>query len=161
MKKKSSIPAIVITGLLILILSAVVYSILSIIDTDGFVEANIVRVEGNTIVLGRDCLAIVADTTEERAQSIQDGLLRTIIGRPNTHDIFVATLKTFNITLDVVKMTTFDGKNYFADMILVSGEKILTLDSRPSDAIAIAVRTNTTILINESLLLERGEDICI
>ncbi len=160
MRKKKIFPILLLLIMSILA-SVIVFSIFSPVSREGFVEANVVDVQDSSVIVGRDCKAIVAETSEERAQSILDGLEGIITGRPNTHDIFVATIKSFNISLDSIQLTRFDGKNYYANLILVSGNKVLTLDSRPSDAIAIAVRTNATILMNQSLLDIAGQDICL
>jgi bifunctional DNase/RNase len=158
MKNKFFIPILLI---IVVLASVAVFSLVNIVNTAGFVEANVLKVQGNTIILGRDCKAIVADTSEERAQSVEAGIEKVILGRPTTHDIFVDTLRFFNISLDAIQLTKFDGKSYYADLILVSGNKVFRLDSRPSDAIALAVRMNSTMLINQSLLETYGQDICL
>jgi len=49
---------------------------------------------------------------------------------------------------------------YYSDMIFNQDKKVLILDSMPSDAIAIALRMDAPIYINETLLEEVGKDIC-
>jgi hypothetical protein len=80
--------------------------------------------------------------------------------RPNTHDIFAQTLKSFNITLDYVTIDNLVNGTYYSNLFLRSGNKILKLDAKPSDAIALALRTNSTIYINKTLLQEVGKNIC-
>ncbi len=130
------------------------------IDLNGYVKADVVDVDGNSIIVGEGCMAIIADTSEERAESILLGLEGKIGERPNTHDVFVDAFKTFNITIDSVTMDRFDGKYYYSNIILTTGEKVLKIDSRPSDAIAIALRASAPIYVNKTLLKERGENIC-
>lgn len=131
------------------------------INGEKFVEVNELHViQDNTIVMGNNCTAIVAQTSPERARSITLGLRGIINVRPNTHDILSDVLDGFNITLERVKVTKFKDNMYLAKMILRNRDKILKLDSKPSDAIATALRTNSTIYINRTLLNERGKNIC-
>lgn len=129
-------------------------------SSDGFVEANVLRVSGDSIVIGNNCTAVVATTSPERAQSIEQGLNGITGERPNTHDTIAQILKSFNITAEAVKFNYFDGRYFYSDMIFRSNSKVLTLDMMPSDAIAIALRTNTTIYINRTLLAQIGKKIC-
>jgi len=160
---KNKISKSALIALILLVLSSVMaYSILNLIETDrsGYVVADFIRVSGTTILIGNNCTAIVADTSQERAESIENGIKGIIDQRPNTHDTFVAVLKSFNITLDSVNLERYDGNYYYADLILESGDKVLSLDTKPSDAIALAVRTNSTVYINKTLLQEVGKNIC-
>jgi hypothetical protein len=126
----------------------------------GYVPADVLEVVGNTIVIGNDCKAIVADTSPERAVSIQNGMEGFIDTRPNTHDTFLEALRSFNITLEYVTMDRYDGENFYSNLVLSTDSKMLKLDTRPSDAIAMAVRANVTIYINSVLLDAMGQDIC-
>jgi bifunctional DNase/RNase len=160
-KKKVSKAAL--AALVLLALSSIMaYAIVSLIENNlpGYVAADVIKVSGNTVFIGNNCTAIVADTSTERAQSIEDGINGVIDQRPNTHDTLVAILKSFNITLDYVTIDRFDGTNYYSNLILRSNDKELKLDTRPSDAIAIAVRTNSTVFINKTMLQEVGKNIC-
>lgn len=135
-------------------------AILQYFSTDGFIEANILRVSGDSIVIGNNCTAIIATTSSERAQSIEQGIEKKTGERPNTHDTVAQILKSFNITAESVKFNNYDGKYYYSDLILRGGSKVLTLDMMPSDAIAIALRANATIYINKTLLAQIGKKIC-
>jgi len=162
MKRKKVSKAPLITLVLLILSSVMAYAIVNLIEIDKskYVVADYLRVSGTTILIGNNCTAIVADTSQERAQSIDDGIKGIINERPNTHDTFVAVLKSFNITLDSVYIERFDGNYYYADLILKSGDKVLKLDTKPSDAIALAVRTNSTVYINKTMLQEIGKNVC-
>jgi len=162
MKRKKVSKAPLITLVLLILSSIMAYAIVNLIEIDKskYVVADYLRVSGTTILIGNNCTAIVADTSQERAQSIDDGIKGIINERPNTHDTFVAVLKSFNITLDSVYIERFDGNYYYADLILKSGDKVLKLDTKPSDAIALAVRANSTIYINKTMLQEIGKNVC-
>jgi bifunctional DNase/RNase len=131
------------------------------LEKEGLVEANVIRVIGNTIIIANNCTGIVADTSIERALSIDQGLKGKIEFRPNTHDTFVAVLKSFNITLDSVEINKFENNTYYSDIIFSTENKTLRLDAKPSDAIAIALRTNSTVFIDRNLLNKYGTDICL
>lgn len=160
---KNKISKSALIALILLVLSSIMaYAILNLIEIDrsGYVVADVIRVSGTTILIGNNCTAIVADTSQERADSIENGIKGIIDQRPNTHDTFVAVLRSFNITLDSVNLERYDGSYYYADLILESGDKVLKLDTKPSDAIALAVRTNSTVYINKTMLQEVGKNIC-
>jgi len=157
-KKASRIP--LIAFLIIILLSFVSIAIINLINLEDYVVADVLEVVETTIVLGNNCTAIIAQTSTERAHSIEIGMQGIIEQRPNTHDIFAQTLKSFNISLEQVTLDNFKDNIYYANLHLKSGNKILKLDVKPSDAIALALRTNSTIYINRTLLQELGQNIC-
>jgi bifunctional DNase/RNase len=157
-KKASRLPLAVF--LILIALSFAAIALINMINFEDYVVADVLQVSGQTVIIGNNCTAIVQDTSVERAQSIQDGINDVMQQRPNTHDIFAQTLKSFNITLDYVTIDNFVNGTYYSNLFLRSGNKILKLDSKPSDAIALALRTNSTIYINKTLLKEVGENIC-
>ncbi len=152
--------AAIIAALVLVVLALSGIAILQYFSSDGFVEADVLQVSGDSIFIGNNCTAISATTSPERAQSIEQGLSGIMGERPNTHDTIAQILKSFNITADAVKFNYYDGKYFYSDMVLHSGSKVLTLDMMPSDAIAIALRTNATIYINKTLLAQIGKKIC-
>jgi len=151
---------LVVVAVILLSMATAVTAVNQMLGLDNMVKADVLRVEDATIILGTGCKAIVADTSAERADSIRLGQLKVINERPTTHDTFVDALKAFNITVDSFRMTRYDGKLYYADLILKSRDKILKLDVRPSDGMAIAVRVDAPMYINKTLLAENGENIC-
>jgi bifunctional DNase/RNase len=157
-KKNHKMPFMTFIALVLLSLAAV--AVIDSFDTTGYVEADLLEVSGSTIILGNGCQAIVAETSPERAYSIELGIEGIIDERPNTHDIFAETLRSFNITLDYVTLDRYEDGVYYANLFLKTKDKVLKLDSKPSDAIALALRTNSTIYINETLLNDIGETVC-
>ncbi|MEM4703214.1 MAG: DUF151 domain-containing protein [Candidatus Pacearchaeota archaeon] len=76
-----------------------------------------------------------------------------------THDIIKNIFEIYDIkVIHVIIHETRDGI-YLAKIFLRQGNKILALDSRPSDAIAIALRFDAKIYIKRQVL-EEGENIC-
>jgi hypothetical protein len=162
MVKKKISKSPLITLVLLVLSSLMAYAIVNLIEIDlsKYVIADVLEISENLIIVGNNCTAIVAETSQERADSIESGIRGIINERPTTHDTFVEVLRNFNITLDHVNLERFDGNYYYADLVLQAGDKVLILDTKPSDAIALAVRTNSTIYINKTMLQEVGINIC-
>ena len=78
--------------------------------------------------------------------------------RPLTHDLFVLALERVNVSLKHVVITHVSNGTYFAELTLSqdTGEDT-TVSCRPSDALALALRSNAPIYAQESLLDEVGQ----
>jgi bifunctional DNase/RNase len=74
--------------------------------------------------------------------------------RPLTHDLMVNMLEAWNMTLDKVIIHTLQKDTFYAALILQQGEVKKEIDARPSDAIAIALRTNTPIWVMEEVVAD-------
>lgn len=159
-KKKEKSRVHLITFLALIIISIMGYAIINIVNEEEYVIADVLQISGTTIIIGNNCTAIVAETSPERAYSIELGKQGVIEERPTTHDVFAEVLKAYNITLDHVQIESFDDKYYYAYLFLISGDKILRLDSKPSDGIALALRTGSDIYIKKDLLNQVGRNIC-
>ena len=127
---------------------------------DEWREQNVLEVDGTVITIGRGCTAIIAETSVERAEAIEDGLANKTVERPSAWDGWAAMLKTFDITFEATMIYGRSGDAYLSRAIFRTGNEILDLDMRPSDAIALALRTGTPIYLNMTLLREVGENIC-
>jgi len=158
--KIERITALLFAIFLVSFLSFAALALMVFVDTNEYEEANVVKVIDTTVVLGNNCTAIVAQTSQERARSIELGLEKRIEIRPNTHDLMADTLESFNITLEHVTMDRFEDGIYYATLHMKKGNERLRLDSKPSDAIAIALRTESPIYIKKGLLEEYGQNIC-
>jgi len=86
------------------------------------------------------------------AQAISMGLARSHPDRPQTHDLFVSLLDSINVRLLSVVINKIDGDTYFASLHLLSENSEFAIDSRPSDAVAIAIRAKVPIFVKESIL---------
>ncbi|PZF85120.1 bifunctional nuclease family protein [Jiangella anatolica] len=73
--------------------------------------------------------------------------------RPMTHDLFKDVLDAAGITLEQVRITEMRDNTYYAELVLSGG---LEVSSRPSDSIALALRTGSPIYASEPLLDEAG-----
>ena len=76
--------------------------------------------------------------------------------RPLTHDLFKSTLSSFGMT--VTEVVIFDYKEgvFFAKIVVTDGEKVVEVDSRSSDAVAIAVRFRAPIRCYETVIETTG-----
>lgn len=92
------------------------------------------------------------------AQSIECRLQEVITPRPLTHDLMVNIMRAFGLTLKEVWLHTLKSGVFAADLLLSDGERELTIDSRSSDAIALAVRTGTPIYTSPEVLEKSGFD---
>jgi bifunctional DNase/RNase len=72
--------------------------------------------------------------------------------RPLTHDLFKATIEKLGAKVEKVKITTIKNNTYFAFIKFRHGNKIYYVDSRPSDAIALALRTGAPLYISKEIL---------
>ena len=80
--------------------------------------------------------------------------------RPLTHDLMNNLLELLDATLTAVHLTEIKDGVFYATMLLRdSNAGQLTISARPSDAIALAVRSHSNILATEALLNEIGIEI--
>lgn len=76
--------------------------------------------------------------------------------RPMTHDLIKDMLVVLGATLDKVIVTDLRDKTFFAELHLQIGEKTEIVSCRPSDAIAIAVRTGTDLFAESHVVDAAG-----
>jgi len=126
---------------------------------DDYVEVG-VTTEPGVIYLNSGCTQLTMVTDIIQTESIQNGLDGKLGYRPSTHDILWDIIDSFSIRLSSVRVTRMQDGTYFANLILARGNYVLTLDSRPSDAIATAVRTDSPIYVKTDLMEEYGEWTC-
>lgn len=93
------------------------------------------------------------------AQSIALELEGIIPPRPLTHDLFESFVHAFGIKLLQVYIYKFEDGIFYSELTFSDGERQIVLDSRTSDAIAIAIRTKSPIYTNQEILLSTGFEI--
>ena len=76
--------------------------------------------------------------------------------RPMTHDLFKAFSVNFDINIIEIIISDLKEGVFFARIVCESNGKIIEIDARPSDAIAIGLRFNVDIFSYESILKEAG-----
>ena len=95
-------------------------------------------------------LPVVIDTPE--AHAIHRGIEGIRLARPLTHDLLVTMLEELEATIIGVVVTELRERTFFAEIELQVAGESRTISARPSDAIAIAVRTETPIYASEDVL---------
>lgn len=72
--------------------------------------------------------------------------------RPMTHDLMADVLQTLNLRIEKVTVSALKDNTYYAVIEMWNGEKNYSIDSRPSDAMALAVRMSSPIFVSQSVL---------
>ena len=90
------------------------------------------------------------------AQAIAVALERMSPSRPLTHDLFANFLTTFAIDLKEVVIYKLEEGIFFSKLICHHNDEVVEIDSRTSDALALAVRTNCKIYTFENILETAG-----
>ncbi len=87
-------------------------------------------------------------------QASSDTLLPIWVGifRPMTHDLIKGLLNHLDVKVTKIVVTELKDNTFYALIFLNAGGKIITVDSRPSDAIALALRTDSPIFVTEDVL---------
>jgi len=152
------------TLLAIVIIAILIYSIYALtrfgtfLTTEGYVRMELDKIistpDRNIVVLKGECTELNFYISLEQALAINEGLSDQVKFRPMTHDIIVDILEGFEIKPVMVKITTLSENTYFAELTLQEWNRLFILDIRPSDGVAIAVRTNIPIYVNEDLVMK-------
>lgn len=103
---------------------------------------------------GKRRLPILINTFE--AQAILFHIEQIKIPRPLTHDLFKNFADTFSIEFKEVIISKFAQGIFYATLVCSDGDQIKEIDSRTSDAIALAVRFNCPIYTFEAVLTGAG-----
>jgi hypothetical protein len=91
---------------------------------------------------------------QDQAKAIISALERQTPPRPLTHDLIVNMLEAWGMTLDRVIIHSLQDNTFYAIMMVRQGEVKKEIDARPSDAIAVAVRTNAPIWVMEEVIAD-------
>ena len=95
-------------------------------------------------------LPIWINAPEARAIALE--LEHVSLPRPLTHDLIRNILQGVGATLQRVTITELRNSTYFANLSVATKEKVIHVDSRPSDAIAIALRMKAPIFVSTQVL---------
>ena len=101
----------------------------------------------------QDYVAMTIDALQ--AQAIMVGQVGKL-ERPLTHDLLLSALELLNAKLLRVEITDLKEDTYFAQVVLENRGIEFELDARPSDALALAVRTEAEIWISEDVVALAG-----
>jgi len=134
------------------------------LSTKGFIEIKNISVqegpEFDNVVLADGCRGLIGAVDKVQGESIIAGLNKVISVRPRTHDLMKDAFDILGVKVLMSKVVGIKGNNFIGRLILQQGDKIVSLDSRPSDGVAIAIRMNASVYVNGTLFEEKGENIC-
>ncbi|MBI1978842.1 MAG: bifunctional nuclease family protein [Candidatus Aenigmarchaeota archaeon] len=116
-------------------------------------NAGIVTIQGG-------CYQVTATTELSQVESIANGQEGRVGSRPLTHDLFKDAMESLDVVMVMVKVVDMQDNTYIGRMILKQGDRIVSLDSRPSDGIALAVRTGAPVYMKDDLLKSQGQYVC-
>jgi bifunctional DNase/RNase len=90
------------------------------------------------------------------AAAIAYALQEVAMPRPMTHDLIKELLDSLDADLERVVITELRTSTYFAEMQLRKGAQQTTISCRPSDAVAVAVRTGSSLYVDDELMDSEG-----
>lgn len=99
-------------------------------------------------------LPIYIGTSE--AQAIAYALQGVVTPRPMTHDLMKDLIDELGATVDCVVITELRERTFFAEIRLRIAGRQVSVSARPSDAVALAVRTSATIYAEDALVDAEG-----
>ncbi|DAA96533.1 TPA: hypothetical protein CPT80_04325 [Candidatus Gastranaerophilales bacterium HUM_9] len=88
------------------------------------------------------------------ASAIIRKIEKLAVARPMTHDLVVDVVDKTGYTVDRVEINDVEEETYFATIFLMKDDEVIEIDSRPSDAIAIAMRAEAPIYVTENVLMD-------
>jgi uncharacterized protein len=91
---------------------------------------------------------------QDQARAILGALEKQISPRPLTHDLMVNMFEAWDMALERIIIHSLQDNTFYALMIIRQGETKKEIDARPSDAIAIALRTNAPIWVMEEVIAD-------
>ena len=92
------------------------------------------------------------------ADSIALALGKVATPRPLTHDLIKNMVYSLKMKITRIVVTEILDNTYYALIFLSDSKNELSIDSRPSDAIALALRVSAPIFVEESVLEKRRTD---
>ena len=129
------------------------------------VEVNSIRLEENT----ESPIMLLLDPSSQKVLPIWIGTIEAVSiayaqegikhPRPQTHDLLVDVIESLNDKLDEVIISDLIDNTYFAEIVIINDNGKTSLSCRPSDAIALALRTDTKISVNIDLFLSNSIDL--
>jgi hypothetical protein len=91
------------------------------------------------------------------AVSIHSAISKEVLPRPFTHDLFLDMCAKFSITLRFLQIDSIDGGVYYAQLVMKADHHEEYIDCRPSDGIALALRSDVPIFVEEAVLASAGQ----
>jgi uncharacterized protein len=90
------------------------------------------------------------------AEAITISLQEIEVARPQTHDLLIKSLEMLGARLERVEVVGLKGDIFYGNLVIRLDGKVIQVDSRPSDAIALAARAHVPVLVSEEVMQEAG-----
>ena len=90
------------------------------------------------------------------AESITIALQEIEVARPQTHDLLKNVISNLNGRLLRIEVVALKDEVFFGNLVVEANGRVLNIDSRPSDALALAVRSHVPILVSRDVLDSAG-----
>jgi bifunctional DNase/RNase len=126
-----------------------------------YVPVNVRGVYFVSTITGPQAVVFLSDNGERmvpiyigpaEAISIDIALRKETTPRPMTHDLLKSIMDNCNIGIDRIVIDDLDEQVFYARLMLKNGARDIEIDARPSDCIALAVRTDARIFIEQGIL---------
>ncbi|MFB6265506.1 MAG: bifunctional nuclease family protein [Candidatus Nanohaloarchaea archaeon] len=130
------------------------------VSTSGYEKVDDVKASGNILAFRSGCRLLEMVVSRGQSEAINRGLSDVETRRPMTHDLLISILKASGAEVEAVKIHSLVNGSYRAYLVLDTLKGIEKVDSRPSDATAVAVREETPILVSEKLLKAEAVNVC-
>jgi bifunctional DNase/RNase len=138
-------------------------------ELDGYHKVNVVGVYMASALEGNEPTPIVLlENKEEKvlpiyigsseAFSIQTALEDMSYPRPLTHDLLISMMEGLNSKIEKILIDDLDDGVFFARIILSRNGEEIEFDARPSDSLALAVRTKSPIYVSKNVMKEASVD---
>lgn len=111
---------------------------------------------------------VLKDLQEEQTLPIWIGAMEAMaislvlndvtLPRPMTHDLLLSMAKLMGGIITRVEVTRLEAGTYYAEVELTTENGVLRLDSRPSDAVALALRAECPVFVAQAVLDEVARD---
>lgn len=121
----------------------------------------LVNVKGVAYDVSGNPIVLLADQEEERVLPIWIGLLEAhsiaiamenvVMPRPLTHDLLRNICEQLGAKITRIIITDLKENTFYAEIHLLTKGQEMVIDSRPSDAVALALRTDAPVFITEKL----------
>ncbi len=131
------------------------------------VEVNSIRLEETS----ETPILLLLDPTTQKVLPIWIGTIEAVSiayaqegiihNRPQTHDLLLNVIEALDSSINEVNISNIEDDTYYADIILNSQNGLISLSARPSDAIALALRSNIPVTVNEEVFETNSIDLII
>ncbi len=92
--------------------------------------------------------------SQDQAKAIINALEKQTPPRPFTHDLIVNIFDSCDIKVDRITIDSLQDNTFYASIVIEQNGQLKEIDARPSDAIAVAIRTKAPIWVIEEVIAD-------